>query len=562
MDEDRYEITTLLGKGRTGGVYIAQDNQLRRKIAIRRFLPILEGFEEAEWTAEFLEVAQALSAHKHTGLLDILEADIDEDGPYLSTEWIENGHRLSEWVTKQPLDEDAAIDLARQLLSAFGSAHELNIFHGALTAGSVWRIPKPDSQPHYVVMDMGLAKLASLALGHQPAYAKMADAALLAPEIFDEKPATECSDCYMLGQLIYLSILGGHPFALQDIAQVEQSHKKGSLPPLTNYRTDISKALIDWLEWLSQPDPCKRPQTTKEALSALPKPLDQRQVLLTPTQTVAGPKATIPINTGTPTLAKAAPFQPSPPKSKKKLTLAIGIPLIAIAVTAVAFSPSEDPVVESYYDESVSQTPESHVGSEEVDELSELRFEPQNPLYTVATGAGHPNKWSDVTNANNLDWVVFHAPLNKWDSLSRSKSTLIKRPTPIGKLKISQNPVGDLLFYNQNKKKFKPNLYGQCSKVGDGWRIEVKVPATAESLDLHLTTWNCDAELKLVDSEGYELTEPVNLLGDFENTSFGSRISVVAAPMAEPQIITLELTCVSEKSDKGHGISLNALLVK
>ena len=567
MDEDRYEITSLLGKGRTGGVYAARDHQLNRGVAIRRFLSKVELSEQDAYSADFLKVSHQIRALKHTGLLDVLEADIDEDGPYLVTDHIENSQRLSEWITNKPLDEDGAIDLAKQLLSAFKAAHHENIFHGALTAGSILMMPQSNGKPHFMVMDMGLAQLASLALGHQPAYAKMADAALLAPEIFDDAPAAESSDCYMLGQLIYLSLLGGHPFALQDISEVEKSHKNGLLPPLTNYRTDISKALTEWIEWLVQPDPNKRPQTTEEALAALPKPTSERQVFLTPAPTTSPLKVETPRSvadavikaTHPPLLSKKTAFEPTAPKSKKKLTLAICVPLAAIVASAVAFSPSDAPAVDNYYDESAS-TP-SVASSESIEPV--LLFEDHIPRRPVKIGAGHPTSWGDVNHANTLDWVVFRASPEKWDSSSRSKSKVIKGVSPIGDLQDSPVDVGNLVFYNQKKKNLKPNLYGKCAQVGNGWEIELKVPANAQSIDLYLTSWNCDAELKIVDADGASLSEVISFHGDSENTSFASTLPLVIQSGAEPQTIYLELTSLDEKSGKkGHGISLNAVIVK
>ena len=65
MSENRYEITKLLGKGRTGGVYEAEDGNLNRKVAMRRFFDQGNVVDFSQHKEEFLQVAQSLSNLQH-----------------------------------------------------------------------------------------------------------------------------------------------------------------------------------------------------------------------------------------------------------------------------------------------------------------------------------------------------------------------------------------------------------------------------------------------------------------------------------------------------------------
>ena len=269
MDAERYEINSLIGKGRTGGVYAAKDNELGKTVAVRRFYSTEGDTSSADWKEEFMAISQSLGNLQDPNILSVLDAGIDEDGAFLVAQLIE-GERLSDFVVKTPLDEHQAHEMASQLLDALALSHEAGFIHGAITAGSITLTHRPRGGFRYIIMDMGLSRLAPLIQGADSSYAMMADPALLAPELFDDEPATAASDCYMLGQLIYLSLIGGPPFALKPIETAKELHLSGALPPLSQYQAAISPAFIDWISTLTNPDVAMRPQSAAAALQTLP----------------------------------------------------------------------------------------------------------------------------------------------------------------------------------------------------------------------------------------------------------------------------------------------------
>ena len=83
MTEERYEIIKLLGKGRTGGVYEAEDSTLGRKVALRRFFAQTSDVEVDVYKEDFEKVAHSLSALQHPNLLRVYDAGVDGDGAYI-----------------------------------------------------------------------------------------------------------------------------------------------------------------------------------------------------------------------------------------------------------------------------------------------------------------------------------------------------------------------------------------------------------------------------------------------------------------------------------------------
>ena len=580
MDEERYEINSLIGKGRTGGVYAAEDTQLKRSVAVRRFYTAGGDTSSADWEDEFLTISQNLGNLHASNLLTVLEAGVDDDGAFLVTNFIE-GKRLSERVTKAPLDEHVALDMASQLLDGLASSHEAGFIHGALTAGSIMLAERPRGGYRYIIMDMGLSRLAPLIQGVDSCYAMMADPALLAPELFDGEPATAASDCYMLGQLIYLSLIGGHPFALKPLDTIKELHQTGALPPLSDYIEGLTPAFTEWISVLTNPDIAMRPQSAAEALTTLPKPpsktaISPPAVITKNKLTAAAPiklntavtPASQPTTTAPAKELAATPFVVNAPqtKSKKKLILAITIPLLLVTAVCIAFISPVDSGTDSFYvkttdSKAVNKEPESPSEFTKTNASKSKTTE----IYSNAVDAGHSRIGCDVSDKGKLDWVVFSYPLKNWDKHSHPQANIIKKISALGEPTFESQAVGNLLFFGNKKSKIRPNLFAKSAKVGDGWKIEIlssdaKFPLT---LKFHFTTWSCDAKLRILSANGEtELVPASEHKHNSENASFGISQKLTKEQLKDHAVFIIELTATDIKSKKNSGLSLNALIIK
>jgi serine/threonine protein kinase len=269
MIEDRYEIIKLLGKGRTGGVYEAEDSKLTRKVALRRFFAQDKETDIAEYKEDFQTIAHALSALQHPNLLRVYDAGVDDDGAYVISQLLK-GETLADKIKEGVIATSVVYDLAQQILDALCTAHSAGFVHGAITPGSFLMTPRARGGYLYVILDMGLSRLAPMIQGRESILSIMADPALVAPELFNGGIATERSDLYMLGHILYMSLAGGHPFGGVPITEAEKMHQAG-LPPLQRYNEDVPADFRLWIEKLVQLNPDNRPATAVEALSSLPK---------------------------------------------------------------------------------------------------------------------------------------------------------------------------------------------------------------------------------------------------------------------------------------------------
>jgi len=292
MSEERYDILKLLGKGRTGGVYEAEDTRLGRKVAMRRFFSQNELTDVSEYEEEFKQIAQSLSALQHPNLLRVFDAGMDEDGAFIISQQLK-GDTLHNRLKEGPLPNWDVWDLGHQMLDALSTAHDGGFVHGAITPGSILMSPRARGGYLYVILDMGLSRLAPLIQGQDSVLSMMADPAILAPELFDGSEATEKSDLYMLGNILYMCLAGGHPFAGKSLEDCAQLHSQG-LPDLTEFAPDAPQDLLDWIGDLCEIDPQHRPSSVVVALKSMPIVAKPVKTGITPIHTTAGAPALSP----------------------------------------------------------------------------------------------------------------------------------------------------------------------------------------------------------------------------------------------------------------------------
>lgn len=291
MIEERYEIIKLLGKGRTGGIYEAEDTNLGRKVAMRRFFSQNRQSNLTDYKDEFEQVAHSLSALQHPNLLRVYDAGFDQSGAYIISQLLQ-GETLHNRLKAGALPIWEVNDIAQQMLDALSTAHKEGFVHGAITPGSILMSPRARGGYLYVILDMGLSRLAPLIQGEDSVLSTMADPAILAPELFGDSEATERGDLYMLGHILYMCLAGGHPFGGLSAEEAERMHQEG-LPPLTDYNQTVPEDFCLWIESLSQLNPEDRPESAVEALNSLPK-------VQRPARESAGnsPATTLNLNTG------------------------------------------------------------------------------------------------------------------------------------------------------------------------------------------------------------------------------------------------------------------------
>jgi serine/threonine protein kinase len=147
-----YRITTMLGAGGMGEVYLAEDTKLGRKIALK-FLPH-QYTEDEERVRRFEQEARAASALNHPNIITIYEIGHWNDINFIATEFIE-GQTLRERMQHKPVPVAEALDIGVQVANALAAAHAAGIVHRDIKPANVM----VRSDGYVKVLDFGLAKL-------------------------------------------------------------------------------------------------------------------------------------------------------------------------------------------------------------------------------------------------------------------------------------------------------------------------------------------------------------------------------------------------------------------
>jgi len=146
-----YEITSLLGKGGMGEVYLARDTKLKREVAIK-VLPD-EFLRDADRVGRFQREAEVLASLNHPNIAQIYGVE-ESSGTRCIVMELVDGETLQERLRRGPIPIDEALPLAKQLTDALEAAHEKGIIHRDLKPANI----KCSSDGQLKVLDFGLAK--------------------------------------------------------------------------------------------------------------------------------------------------------------------------------------------------------------------------------------------------------------------------------------------------------------------------------------------------------------------------------------------------------------------
>src|SRR5689334_10118011 len=147
-----YRIVSKIGAGGMGEVYLAEDLQLGRRVALKILPPDLTGDDER--LRRFEQEARAASALNHPNIITIHEVGTHNGARYIATEFIE-GRTLRDHLRERRLSAHEALGVAIQVASALQAAHQAGLIHRDVKPENI--MLRPDG--YVKVLDFGIVKL-------------------------------------------------------------------------------------------------------------------------------------------------------------------------------------------------------------------------------------------------------------------------------------------------------------------------------------------------------------------------------------------------------------------
>src|SRR5438874_3241417 len=147
-----YRIESLIGVGGMGEVYLARDERLGRKAALK-LLPENLTTDEAQ-LGRFKNEARSASALNHPNILTVYEIGAEGNRQFIATEFIE-GMTLRASLVRGRINLHNALEIAVQVASALAAAHEAGVVHRDIKPENI--MLRPDG--YVKVLDFGIAKL-------------------------------------------------------------------------------------------------------------------------------------------------------------------------------------------------------------------------------------------------------------------------------------------------------------------------------------------------------------------------------------------------------------------
>lgn len=233
----RYEIRSLLGVGGMGEVYLAQDTELRRSVALKLLLSDFVGNEDR--LRRFKQEAYTASSLNHPNILTIYEIGSEANVHFIAGEYVE-GLTLRERMVKEALTLEEVLNIGSQIASALAAAHSAGIIHRDIKPENV--MVRRDG--YVKVLDFGLAKLTEYqGLGSDPEAATvqlvktdpgkvMGTANYMSPEQTRGLEVDQRTDIWSLGVILYELAAGRTPFEGQTASDVLASILKNEPVPL------------------------------------------------------------------------------------------------------------------------------------------------------------------------------------------------------------------------------------------------------------------------------------------------------------------------------------------
>jgi serine/threonine-protein kinase len=241
----RYQLVSRIATGGMGEVWRAEDTVLDREVAVKVLKH--EYADDPVFRARFEAEARHAAALVHPNIASVFDFGelVEDDGsgtrrPFLVMELVP-GEPLSTLLRGgEAMPPDRAADIVAQAAGAVAAAHALGIVHRDVKPANLLVCPDGTVK----ITDFGIARAADGAAITQTGQI-IGTPHYISPEQAEGQPATEASDIYALGVVLYECLAGRRPFDRDTPIQVALAHLREDVPALGDHVPARLRAIVD-----------------------------------------------------------------------------------------------------------------------------------------------------------------------------------------------------------------------------------------------------------------------------------------------------------------------------
>jgi serine/threonine-protein kinase len=271
----RYRLLETLGQGPMSSVWLAEDEELGRRVAVKTLAPSAD-------RARFEREARAAAALSHPNICSLYDYGEADGKLFMVLEYLPNGS-LEERLRAGPLSDDETTRIATELAAGLAHAHARGLVHRDLKPANVLF----DVEGRAKIADFGIARMVDN-LGLTEAGTVLGTASYISPEQAAGRPAGPASDVYSFGVILFRMLTGRLPFVSSNAMELVRMHRDDPPPAVTDVRPDVPPRLASITTAALAKDAAARPADGAALLRELRGDTDDATI-------VAGPGAFPPV---------------------------------------------------------------------------------------------------------------------------------------------------------------------------------------------------------------------------------------------------------------------------
>lgn len=250
----RFRLDRLVGVGATGRVYLAEQVNLARRVAVKVLRSELAG--NRDLAARFRREALLAASLSHPNIAAVIDCSRPgDDVPFIAMEYVRGKSLFRLLQSEFPLAIERTLDLFVQVLGGLEEAHEAGIVHADVKSPNVVVSQTLAGVEQPKIVDFGVAVLRRSAVASATMVCGTPE--YLAPELIRGEAPSVASDIYGAGVILYELIAGAPPFSGESVFDTLHMHLADPVPGLP---PTGSRALAARLEAIVGRALAKRPE--------------------------------------------------------------------------------------------------------------------------------------------------------------------------------------------------------------------------------------------------------------------------------------------------------------